>query len=343
MLEVNLTEERLESISDKISDVKVCVVGDVCMDVYWQADLTKSRISRETPHFPLPVVRETFSPGAGGNVMQNVKALEPGELLCVSAASDDWRGMLLRSWFSKNGIDDGKIITRTRGITPAYCKPLRKGISDLVYEDPRIDFENFEPLCREDEDALLAALDEAAAGADILAVSDQFDFGVITPRVRERILELAKDMPVVADSRENALKYPGCIIKPNEVESARAVGVEPNEYLSLDDYCEITRKLQKQNGAPVIVTLGSAGSLWCDGNTLLHAPAADAKPPVDTVGAGDTFLSAFCCAYAACRDGGLACAYANLASGVTIKKIGTTGTATRAEIAEKRRESAYEL
>ena len=47
---------------------KIGIVGDFCMDVYWHADMTRSLLSRETPRFPLPVVREEFFGGAAANV-----------------------------------------------------------------------------------------------------------------------------------------------------------------------------------------------------------------------------------------------------------------------------------
>ena len=46
-------------------------------------------------------------------------------------------------------------------------------------------------------------------------------------------------------------------------------------------------------------------------------------------------VKVFAVAYAACKNGPKALCFANLASGVTVKKIGTTGTASPQEIIEK--------
>lgn len=243
---------------------------------------------------------------------------------------------MLTSWMKEHDIDSSYILKREAGVTPCYCKPLRMGISDVVYEDPRLDFENYAPISQDDEDSILKALDSAAKQADIIAVSDQCTCGVITPRVRKRLSELAQKIPVVVDSRENATSFTNVIIKPNEVEAAVAVG---REIASLDapleEYAQIAVSLRQKTNRPVIVTLGSLGALWCEEGTCVLAPAVPAKAPIDIVGAGDTFLSAFCCAYAACKDGAKAVAFANLASAVTVKKIGTTGTATAEEILKK--------
>ncbi len=336
MEKVILTKDEVIEISEKIKSVKVCFIGDICLDLYWRADMKKSRLSRETPHHPLPIVDETYTPGGGGNVMNNIHALGVRKLVSISAIGSDWRGFLLTDWMKKNNISTDNLVLRENGVTPCYIKPLRMGISDVIYEDPRLDFENYNELSPEDEKKLLSALDSEAKNVDIIAVSDQFLFGVITPKIRARLSELAQKIPVVVDSRDKINEYCGVIIKPNEIEAAAAVGCDISGIdISFEEAEKIAKELQDKNKAPVIVTLGALGALWCEENECQTAPTVKAKPPVDFVGAGDTFLSAFCCAYAACKNGAKALAYANLASGVTVKKIGTTGTATTDEILKK--------
>lgn len=326
-----LSPERLQELCDAIHETNICLIGDICMDFYWFADMKRSRLSRETPHFPLPVVRETASPGAAGNVMNNIHALGPKTLSVVSCVADDWRGQAVLSWMEKNGIDTGFIHHRIQGVTPAYCKPMKAGISNVVYEDPRIDFENTDPLWSADEDAVIAAIDRAAAGADIIVVSDQFSFGVVTDRIREHICGLGKEKTVVVDSRDRIGLYTNVILKPNELEAARVVQQEYPSGMTEDDCLQVAAALRERSNSAVIVTAGDRGAVWCDSVPVL-IPTIKAEPPVDIVGAGDTFLSAFACAYAAVRDGEAAVMFGNLASGVTVKKIGTTGTASPEEI-----------
>lgn len=336
MEKVTLTRDEVIFILEGIKTVKIGFIGDICLDLYWRADMKKSRLSRETPHYPLPVVDETYTPGAGGNVLNNIHALGVDKLMGISVISSDWRGGLLTSWLKDHGIDTSYLLKRQNGVTPCYCKPIRMGISDVVYEDPRLDFENYTTISKEDEDHLLETLDSVAKQTDIIAVSDQFSCGVITPRIRKRLSELAQTLPIVVDSRENATAFTDVILKPNEVEAALAVGKNiANLNLTTEDYAKIGIELQHKTNRPVVITLGSIGALWCDEGNCVLAPAVPAKDPIDIVGAGDTFLSAFCCAYAACKDGAKAIAFANLASAVTVNKIGITGTATPEEILKK--------
>ena len=73
-----LTREALETILSSIDRARICLIGDLCLDVYWHADMRLSELSRETPHYPLPIVEERFSPGGAGNVASNIAALRPG-------------------------------------------------------------------------------------------------------------------------------------------------------------------------------------------------------------------------------------------------------------------------
>lgn len=321
-----MDRNELKTILNAIKDVRVAVVGDICLDVYWRADMRLSRLSRETPHYPLPVTEERFSLGGGGNVMANAAALGIRELIPVSLLSRDWRGRLAQDLLRRLGVTEKDVLFSDTRITPAYCKPLRAGISDVVYEDPRLDFENRAPLSPADEAQILSALEAAADRADVIAVSDQLSFGVITPKVREKLCALGKTVPVVADSRDNITAFRQVILKPNEVEAAAAAGIADGSYGTA------AAALSAKTGAPVIVTLGAEGALWYENGALHRTPGIRSNGPVDPVGAGDTFLAAFCAAYAATKNGAKAIEIAALAAGVTVRKIGQTGTASPEEI-----------
>ncbi len=326
-----MSQARLQEILIRIKAAKICVVGDFCLDVYWHIDMTRSRLSKETPHFSLPVVAETYAPGAGGNVVNNIHVLGAAQLLPVSVVGRDWRGELLVGWMRERGISAERIVTTEKGFTPCYCKPMRKGISDVVYEDPRLDFENYENLAPAEETKVLGNLAAAAEAADMVVVSDQYRNGVITPACRAYLQALARKKPVIVDSRERAALYTGVMLKPNEVEVLAASG-QASAPSDIAGYAELGVRLSRKNGQPVIVTLGSQGAIWCDPEVQAYAPAAHLSGPLDIVGAGDAFLAAFACAYAVGIPGPEAAAFANLASAVTVQKIGMTGTASCEEI-----------
>ena len=331
-----LTKERIEAIAQALQTKTVGIIGDFCLDIYWRADMTRSELSRETPHFPLPVVDERVSPGAGGNVAANIAALRPSRILALSLYGNDWRGeLLLREMYSRR-IDCSRFVKLAGRFTNAYCKPLRKGFSDVIYEDPRLDFENTEPIDSETEDLVIKRLGDIAAQADILCVADQFRCGIVTDCVREAIVRLAREgLPVIVDSRYKVGLYTDCILKPNEVECWRAIyGDDGWKNASLKDLTSAADELAVRNRSTVFCTLGANGSYLTEGAYGPLTPAVPVYGKVDICGAGDTTLAAFACALAAGAGREEAAQLAAMASAVTVKKIGMTGTASFEEIAK---------
>jgi D-glycero-beta-D-manno-heptose-7-phosphate kinase len=330
-------KERLNEILCGISGLRAAVIGDISLDIYWRADMRKSELSRETPHFPLPVIQEWMSPGAGGNVASNLKALGTSQVYVVSAIGSDWRGGLLLSGLGSWDIRTEGIITSGDIVTNAYCKPLIKGISDLEYEGPRIDFANYMPLPPKDETKLLEALDHISGKVDVFCVTDQFLFGCITEKVRLRLAGYARSgKTVVADSRYRIKDYSDVYIKPNETEALRAAGItEDMMGASPKDLGRISGILSKRNVSGVCMTAGKQGCIYSDKEKTVHIPSYDIEGPIDTCGAGDAFLSAFACALAAGAAHEEAASLANIAADVTVKKLGTTGTACPEEIRKR--------
>lgn len=327
-----LSETRLQELLKKMKTVKAILVGDMCLDVYWVGDMTKSRLSRETPHFPLPVVEERFSAGAGGNAAVNMATL-CDHFIPIGTVGDDWRAMCLRKVLTDLGISHDGLVVAGGHITNAYCKPMRKGYLGIEVEDPRLDFEEFSPLSRELEDQIIEKLKHYASSADVLCVSDQFEMGCITDRVRETVNQLAKGgLLTVVDSRSRIDKFRYCILKPNEIECGAAIGADLSKNATEDDISSAAYRLAEASLSGVCLTLGNRGCLIRRGNNETRIRALPIPPPVDTVGAGDCFLSAFSLALAAGADDREAGVIGTMASSVCVKKLNTTGSADASEL-----------
>ena len=326
-----IKKAELEALLPLMDRACVTIIGDLCLDVYWDADMKRSEISRETPHHPLPVIAERYSPGGASNAAANIKALGPAALNVIGVIGCDWRGAMLKDALAKHGISSEYIVEDSERVTNTYIKPMRHGISDVVYEDPRIDFENYLPLPKETEDRLIAAIDRAAKTADVICVSDQLKCGCITERVRERLCELgASGKTVIVDSRDRGALYHHVTLKPNEVEASRAFA--NGRELTVDELSELALGIAKKNGRATLTTLGANGCFVADGDRVTLCSAYEVKPPIDFCGAGDTFLAGFAVMLAGGASFVDAARVANLCSSVTIKKIGITGTATREEL-----------
>jgi sugar/nucleoside kinase (ribokinase family) len=183
-------------------------------------------------------------------------------------------------------------------------------------------------------------------------VADQVqetDFGVVTERVREELAVLAQtygEVPFVADSRERIGLFQNLLVKPNAREAVRAVDREAKWRGDPDPDWELDReliesageRLYRRNGQPVFLTVGRHGILafHADGPTLV--PAVRQAGPLDIVGAGDSAMAGIASALCAGATVPEAAEIGCLAAGVTVRQIGTTGTATRRQILDLWRE-----
>jgi rfaE bifunctional protein kinase chain/domain len=329
------TRTELESLLARIGQARVAIVGDFCLDAYWIADMTRSELSRETPHHPLPIVSERYAPGAAGNVAMNVQALGVARAGVFTVLGDDWRGRELRAALSSAGLELKQVVDDARWSTPAYIKPIRRGYAS-EQEDARLDFGNYEPLPSPVELELIERLRANLDAYDAWLICDQLDCGVITPHVRQALLDLAAGHPrkvFVADARKRIGAYTGMAVKPNELELAAALGRPlAAGAREIEVLGEMGSELAARLGRTTFVTVGERGVLVCTRSSRAHVPGVQVAPPVDTVGAGDSFLAALGSALGAGASDVEAAAVANLAASVTVRKLQQTGTASPGEI-----------
>lgn len=341
-----LKRSRLVEILDSFKGLRSMVIGDFALDVYWYADMTRSELSRETPHYTRPVVRETYSPGASGNICCNVKALELKDVFAVTVIGDDWRGRLLNEKLRENGVKLDFLIMSRERVTPTYIKPILCGW-DSQQEDSRLDFVNYSPLSSSLEEKIIENLNEAVEKVDLVIIEDQMTLnGVVTENVRSRLVQLAeknRSVVFIADSREHIGLFRSMVLKPNRMEAVKAIRPSGNPLeVGMDELLQIGRELQEKAKRPVYITLSDKGCLVVTGSSYRHVPAAPTEPPIDPVGAGDTFISAVGAGLAGGADPVEAGMVASLAAGVILKKLNTTGTASPGEILSKFDEVAKE-
>jgi len=119
-----MTIERFELITGRYPRLRVALLGDFCLDRYFDIDPARSEISIETG---LPVHNITgvrCLPGAAGTVLNNLVALGVGTLRCLGLRGDDGEGFELhRALAARPGVDlDGFVAVPGRN-TFTYTKP----------------------------------------------------------------------------------------------------------------------------------------------------------------------------------------------------------------------------
>jgi len=139
------------------------------------------------------------------------------------------------------------------------------------------------------------------------------------------------ELLIVADSRGGLQEFPPVTFKMNVAELGKLSGTTPP--LSLDDVKREAASLARRNGRPVIVTMAEGGMLGAapSGETV-HVPALPLRGEIDVVGAGDAVTANVTCALAAGASLREAIELANAAASIVIHQLGTTGTATIAQL-----------
>ncbi|MCM2532787.1 PfkB family carbohydrate kinase [Neobacillus pocheonensis] len=210
-------------------------------------------------------------------------------------------------------------------------------ISHVEYEDPRIDFENRKSLSFHQEQKLIEQIDKLVTKVDAIIVTDQFKCGVVTPRIREVLIQYAREgLMIAVDSRNRIDHFTEMILKPNELETMKALHYQSKQKEpSMEEYIESARSLAQRQNSQVCMTLGEKGAIWIDKDQVTFVPSQAVLGTFDIVGAGDCFMSSFVSMLAAGFKGADAIAFAHLAASIVVKKIGMTGTANPSEIHER--------
>ncbi len=311
----------------KIPQIKVLVVGDICLDRWCRYDPRLAEASRETNLDRVAVVATEVTPGAGGTVANNLAALGCRNVAVLGVVADDGHGYELRAALRSRGIDQS-LLVNAPGATFTYTKliNMHTDVEDLG----RIDFVSFPPP-REAQEELIGRLKQHAGSYDCVLVADQMETaagGVVTAAVREALCEIAatrKEILVWIDSRMRIELFPGAVLKPNEREAGEAcerLGLAKDDYRGL---------YEAARASMLIVTHGG------DGVTILRKEGEDRIPtrkvenPVDICGAGDSFSAGACLALCAGASPEEASRFAHLVTSVTIMKPGT-GTASPTEV-----------
>jgi rfaE bifunctional protein kinase chain/domain len=317
-----------EEILAQFPKLSALVVGDICLDRWCTYQPSAAEPSRETGIPRIAVTSSECTAGAGGTVANNLADLGCGEVAVLGVVGADGHATELRAALARRRIQSDLLVEAAGLQTFTYTKLLNAGTGE---EDlPRVDFINSHEMSEEVEQKLIARLEIAVGDFDVVLISDQAETataGVVTPRVRDRIAELAAEYPqniFWVDSRLRAELFRNVIIKPNAREAQEACQRLFGRY--------DPQALRSTIGPlPMIVTHGDEGAeVFTDAGQTRVTSRPIAKP-VDVCGAGDSFSAGAALTLAVTGSAVDAARIGNLVASITIMKKGT-GTATPAEV-----------
>lgn len=335
-----MTRERLQDLLNRFPEQKVLIVGDFFLDHYLMIDRALSETSLETGLEAYQVVEIRNSPGAGGTVANNLRALEV-QTYAITLIGQDGHGYELLHELRWRGVNvDGALQHPTR-FTPTYTKPMLRELNGTVHEINRLDIKNRTPLEPDWEERIIVLLRDFVPEMDGVIVADQVEernCGVVTDRVREEICRLAQEYPqkiFFADSRARIGEYHHLMIKPNQREAKRVFEPDWEGVCTLEEAREAGIRLHQRTGKPVFLTVGEAGVLVIDSTGVTHIPAVPVTGEIDIVGAGDSTSAGTVSALCSGANTVEAAQIGQLVASITVQQIGTTGVATRQQVLQR--------
>lgn len=338
-----IEQRRLSDILERIKHTKIGVVGDFCLDAYWLLDASSPEHSLETGKPTSAVIKQRYSLGGAGNIVNNLVDLGVGIVHAFGVISDDaFGGEMLKQLqrhhkmqgeASDHRVDvTGMTVQHEGWDTPVYAKPYLG-----AEEQNRIDFGRFNSVTNETEQELVAGLRDALPGLDALIVNQQLPRGIYSEQMVRALNRLAVEYSekiFLLDSRNRSDEFHNMSCKVNACEAARICGEtkEFNELVHVDDLKRYAHRIFQQSKKAVFITRSGRGILLFDGRTFYEVPGIQILKKIDPVGAGDTTVSAIAAALASGASLEEASILGNLASAVTVQKLQQTGSASAQEI-----------
>jgi len=329
---------RFDTITRGYGRLRIAVAGDFCLDRYLEIDPARKEVSLETGLPVHNVVRVRSQPGGAGTILNNLAALGVAGIFPVGFAGDDGEGFeLKRALSSVPGVRAESFLLTDERRTFTYCKPLLVSPLQPPRELNRLDSKNWSPTPARLQRRLAGALRALAPGVDAIIVLDQVDVpetGVISRRLLQAIRAIKNERPdllVLADSRRGLQGYPAISLKMNRAELSRLAGQA--RLVPLRETGPAAAALAREKRSCCFVTLAEKGLVGAgpDG-TVERLDALPVRGEIDVVGAGDCVTANLAAALAAGAGLREALQLANAAASIVVHKLGTTGTASVAEI-----------
>ncbi|MEM7348514.1 MAG: PfkB family carbohydrate kinase, partial [Chloroflexota bacterium] len=303
--------------------------------------------SRSSSPRSYQIVEIRNSPGAAGNVVSNLRALEL-DVSVLGVVGQDGLGFDLQKALLNYGANVSNLLEDPNRFTPTYTKPMRQVNQTRQQPDQelnRFDLKNRAPLPALYETKIIERLKKLVPTVDGVIIADQVqerNCGVITDNIRATLAQLSIAYPdkiFIADSRTRIAEFEHLIIKPNLDEALHAIAtIAPDQDQTILTEATLVRAkrygqllFQKQN-IPVFITLGSEGILGITEEGDFHIPGIPVKAPIDIVGAGDTVMAALASALCAGATYKEAATLGNIAASLTIQQLGTTGTVSQQQL-----------
>lgn len=291
------------------TNLKVLVVGDLCLDVIIDGPST-----RLSPEAPVPVIKNpetTYSLGMAGNVAVNLKGLGADVYLSSIFKYDEY-GKIVEDLLINNGIKPLNFIrVKIDGATTVKKRILANG-----KHVARIDIERKINLAEEYFKKYYETIPDIKFDLVIVSDYNKGYIDMVSWKYLQRVAWERNKGRIFVDTKKinPAAYYEGCILFPNTTEL---------ENLLYENSCSSAYEMLLELDTDILVeTQSERGAIAYTKNNIVKSHATT-KTAVDVTGAGDTFIAAFALYYTKFGNTQRALDFANYCCGKVVQKKGT--------------------
>lgn len=296
------------SYFQKLSDVKILVVGDVMLDRYWHGDT-----ARISPEAPVPVVRVSdFEDKAGGaaNVAKNIVHLGAQASLLGIIGEDD-NGQSLQASLEKEGISS-LLVKQNQAPTITKIRILSR--SQQVV---RLDIE--QSFSQQHADLLSAEFERLIEQFEMVLFSDYNKGSLANIGTMIDVAKKAGKTVLVDPKSKDLAVYAGAdYVTPNLTEYQAAGGVSGDE----EQIAQSAKKIISDCSiGAMLLTRSEQGMSLITATEKFDYPAQTLEV-ADVTGAGDTVIATLAVMLGTQMPASQAVEIANIAAGITVTRLG---------------------
>lgn len=298
------------------------VIGDFMLDelVYGDAQ----RLSPDAPVPVLSVERTERLPGGAANVCLDLLALK-GSVIALGVVGDDAAGSLLRDDLADAGVDAAGLASDDS--RPTTVKRSLIGLAQHRHPQKmfRLDVECSDELNESMQSRLLATLESALPGADVVCIED-YGKGVCAPALCQEVIARCRqaEVSVLVDPArlEEYSRYAGAsCVTPNRTEALHAAGsLGLTEDVKMPALADAMRSQLDLDA--VALTLDRHGAILAQRDCEPDSVPTVAREVYDVTGAGDMVLAALAGARANGVNWRDSVRFANAAAGLEVEVFG---------------------
>lgn len=295
----------------KFDQARVLVIGDIMLDRYWHGD-----VARISPEAPVPVVKINNIEervGGAGNVALNTAALGCKTSI-LSLVGNDENAKTLANLLEQANVEHYLI--------PVSNIPTISKLRIIGRNQQLIRLDQEESFADINQDNFIRQYCQLLPDIDVVIFSD-YNKGTLSSILQLIKLANAQNKITLVDPKNKDFSiYNGAtIIKPNLSEFEAAAGHCHTDAQIENKALELLKTFDFQ---AILITRGSNGlSLITKDGTVNHMPTK-ACEVYDVTGAGDSVIAVLGASLAAGEDLLTATILANIAAGISVKKLGAT-------------------